>query len=205
MNAVVLVQPAGMPLVTEEGKKPFIRYFFTLQVGDAQHMLCARYSVWHRRLARYATSSNRWPRDPFSMCKDYVFNVSNVRRRCDGLRRFIAGVLNQPDGGAVVGDARLHARLHISPGTAFHTALLRVAESRRRIAEASRAVEAAQRWALGSFSMAPSSEADGEQRIARTIFLGDGPEDSEKDEDVDFEDVFSLDWSRSPSQATESA
>eukprot|EP00443_Scrippsiella_acuminata_P127331 CAMPEP_0115620112 /NCGR_PEP_ID=MMETSP0272-20121206/25033_1 /TAXON_ID=71861 /ORGANISM="Scrippsiella trochoidea, Strain CCMP3099" /LENGTH=370 /DNA_ID=CAMNT_0003056171 /DNA_START=51 /DNA_END=1164 /DNA_ORIENTATION=- len=146
----VLVALAGTPLVAD-AKKPAREcraYELTVTAAGAQHSFCLRYADLKQALKPYATDANPWPTDCFSGLKDYVHNERRVRRRGEELRRFVAGVLNQRDEGAIVGDSRLHAALLIPPGAPMQIVLQQVAKQRKQAADAARAAEAARRAAI---------------------------------------------------------
>ena len=128
----VTVSLVSTPLVSPPGGTQYREYELSIAADGCQHALRARYSQLDERLSPFATSAIAWPRDFFSALSDYVRPQGNVTRRGADMSRFLEGVLNQSDGGAVIGDSRLHAALGVSEGMPMHACLVRLAAARRQ-------------------------------------------------------------------------
>ena len=144
----VTVTLTGMPLMNQGVGKPYREYELLIAVGGASHTIRARYSLLDAALSSYATGTAVWPRDIFSALSDYTHNDANVRQRGEGLRAYLQSLLNQDDGGTIVGDRSLHAALKIADGSPIKAALVAVADGRRAAVEAARAAEAARLAAI---------------------------------------------------------
>ena len=144
----VFVSITGMPLMTAAAK-PHREYELKITAPNGvEHTIRARYSMLDAALSSFATPTAVWPRDLFSAFSDYTHNENNVRHRGAGLRAYLKALLNQDDGGGLVGNRSLHAALKIADGSQISGALLQVASERRAIAQAAAAAEAARLAAI---------------------------------------------------------